>query len=68
MSSTAIALAKTIINGFERHLFLFNEITRSAKQRFEHAQWHEVQEASKQRTDFYELRVKENPSHHTTRF
>ena len=31
MSSTAIALAKTIINGFERHIFLFREITLSAK-------------------------------------
>ncbi len=59
MSSTAIALAKTIINGFERHIFLFKEITLSAKTRFEQAQWHEVQKASKQRTDFYDLRVKE---------
>ncbi len=59
MSSTAIAIAKTIINGFERHIFLFREITQSAKSRFEQAQWHEVQEASKQRTDFYDLRVKE---------
>jgi len=59
MSSTAIAIAKTIINGFERHLYLFNEITRSAKQRFEQAQWKEVQEASKQRTDYYELRIQE---------
>ncbi|NMP31976.1 bifunctional isocitrate dehydrogenase kinase/phosphatase [Thalassotalea sp. M1531] len=59
MNSLAVAIAKTIINGFERHLYLFNEITRSAKQRFEQAQWHEVQEASKQRTDFYDLRIKE---------
>lgn len=59
MSSTAIAIAKTIINGFERHIFLFREITQSAKSRFEQAKWHEVQEASKQRTDFYDLRVKE---------
>lgn len=59
MKSTAIAIAKTIVNGFERHIYLFNEITLSAKARFEQAQWHQIQEASKQRTDFYDLRVKE---------
>ncbi|REL28120.1 bifunctional isocitrate dehydrogenase kinase/phosphatase [Thalassotalea euphylliae] len=59
MSNLAIAVAKTIINGFERHMYLFGEITRSAKERFEQAQWHEVQEASRQRTDFYDLRIKE---------
>ena len=59
MSSNAVALAKTIINGFERHIYLFKEITLSAKERFEQAKWHEVQEASKQRTDFYDKRVKE---------
>lgn len=59
MNNLAIAVAKTIINGFERHMYLFSEITRSAKERFEQAQWHEVQEASRQRTDFYDLRIKE---------
>lgn len=59
MSNLAVAIAKTIINGFERHLYLFNEITVSAKTRFEQAEWHKVQEASTQRTDFYDLRVKE---------
>ena len=59
MNQLASAIAKTIINGFERHLYLFNEITRSAKQRFEDAEWHDVQEASKQRTDYYDLRIKE---------
>ncbi len=62
MSNLAVALAKTIINGFERHLYLFNQITHSAKTRFEQAAWHEVQDASKQRTDFYDLRVKETLS------
>ncbi|MFD2167828.1 bifunctional isocitrate dehydrogenase kinase/phosphatase [Thalassotalea euphylliae] len=59
MSNLAIAIAKTIINGFERHIFLFKETTRAAKTRFEQADWHAVQEASKQRTDFYDLRIKE---------
>ena len=59
MSSTAIAIAKTIINGFERHIFLFKEVTLSAKTRFEQRQWHDVQTAAKARTDFYELRIEE---------
>lgn len=59
MNSTAAAIAKTIINGFERHIFLFKEMTLSAKTRFENYQWQEVQAAAKARTNFYELRVKE---------
>ncbi|WP_448212737.1 bifunctional isocitrate dehydrogenase kinase/phosphatase [Colwellia sp. MEBiC06753] len=59
MNNLAIAIAKTIINGFERHLHLFNEITHSAKIIFEQAKWQEGQEASKLRTDFYDLRIKE---------
>lgn len=59
MKNLAFAIAKTILNGFERHIYLFSEITQSAKQRFEQCQWNEVQEAAKLRTDFYEKRVKE---------
>ncbi len=59
MNNLAYAIAKTILNGFERHIFLFTEITRSAKQRFEQCQWQDVHQAAKKRTDFYDLRVKE---------
>ena len=59
MKPTAIAIAKAIINGFERHIYLFNEITKSAQSRFEQAKWHDVHIAAKKRTDFYDLRVKE---------
>ncbi|QOL25444.1 bifunctional isocitrate dehydrogenase kinase/phosphatase [Thalassotalea sp. LPB0316] len=59
MNNLAFAIAKTILNGFERHIFLFTEITRSAKQRFEQCQWQEVHQAAKQRTDFYDKRVTE---------
>ncbi|MEW6982262.1 bifunctional isocitrate dehydrogenase kinase/phosphatase [Colwelliaceae bacterium 6471] len=62
MKNLAYALAKTILNGFERHIYLFSEITLSAKQRFEQCQWAEVQAAAKARTDFYELRVQETLS------
>jgi len=55
----AQAIAKTILNGFARHIYLFGELTRSAKQRFEQRQWHAVQEAAKQRTDYFDKRVEE---------
>ena len=59
MNHLAIAIAKTILNGFERHIYLFFDITRTAKQRFEKRQWQAVQDAARARTDFYDLRVTE---------
>ncbi|NQZ22853.1 MAG: bifunctional isocitrate dehydrogenase kinase/phosphatase [Colwellia sp.] len=59
MKKFAHTIASTILEGFNHHIELFSEITQSAKQRFEQCQWAEVQEAAKQRTDFYELRVSE---------
>ena len=59
MKNLAFAIAKTILNGFERHIYLFTEITQSAKQRFEQCQWAEVQAAAKARTEFYDKRVAE---------
>lgn len=59
MNNIAFAIAKTILNGFERHIYLFSEITQSAKQRFELCQWAEIQEAAKKRTDFYDIRISE---------
>ena len=59
MKNLAFAIAKTIVNGFERHIYLYSEITQTAKQRFEQYQWSQVQDAAKARTDFYELRVEE---------
>jgi len=59
MKNLAGAIAKTIINGFDRHIHLFIEITQSAQQRYHQCQWSEVQKAAKARTTFYEERVKE---------
>lgn len=59
MNNLAFSIAKTIINGFDRHIHLFIEITQSAQQRFQNCQWSEVQKAAKARTTFYEQRVKE---------
>ncbi len=59
MNNLAFSIAKTIIDGFDRHIHLFIEITQSAKQRFQQCQWAEIQKAAKARTTFYEQRVKE---------
>ncbi|MGL1959146.1 MAG: bifunctional isocitrate dehydrogenase kinase/phosphatase [Colwellia sp.] len=59
MTDLALTIANTIINGFERHIQLFIEITQSAQQRFQKCQWSEVQQAAKERTNFYDERVKE---------
>ena len=60
MNNIAFTIAKTIINGFDRHIHLFIEITKSAQQRFQQCQWAEIQKAAKARTTFYEERVKES--------
>jgi len=59
MNNLAFSIAKTIINGFDRHIHLFIEITKSAQQRFQQCQWAEIQKAAKERTTFYEQRVSE---------
>lgn len=55
-------IAEAILEGFERHYRLFRDITAGAKQRFESADWHAVQAASRARIDFYDTRVSETIS------
>ncbi|MES9928049.1 MAG: isocitrate dehydrogenase kinase/phosphatase AceK regulatory subunit, partial [Candidatus Thiodiazotropha sp. 6PDIVS] len=52
-------IAQSILTGFERHFSFFQEISSAARQRFEHADWQAVREASAKRISFYDLRVKE---------
>ncbi len=52
-------IAHSILTGFERHFSFFQEISSSARQRFELADWRAVREASAKRVNFYDLRVKE---------
>lgn len=59
MNNLALSIATNIIDGFDRHIHLFIEITQSAQQRFQQCQWAEIQQAAKARTTFYEERVKE---------
>jgi isocitrate dehydrogenase kinase/phosphatase len=52
-------IAQSILTGFERHFSFFQEISSAARQRFEHADWGAVREASAKRISFYDLRVQQ---------
>ena len=57
--ATAEGIAQALIEGFDRHYSLFREASARAKQRFEEARWHEVQDAVSERIRYYEDRVRE---------
>ncbi|PKI14207.1 bifunctional isocitrate dehydrogenase kinase/phosphatase [Colwellia sp. 12G3] len=59
----ALTIATTIINGFERHVALFTELTQSARERFQQCQWNEIHRAARARTTFYDDRVTETFNH-----
>jgi len=48
-----------MIDGFNRHYRLFRAESARAKQRFETCDWHGQQRASRERIEFYDLRVRE---------
>ena len=50
-------LARTILNGFTAYFAEFENITLSARTRFENAEWRATQEASMRRIDIYKLQV-----------
>ncbi len=52
-------IARALLDGFDRHYRLFSEVSRSAKQRFEQADWPGQQRATRERIEFYDLRVDE---------
>jgi len=52
-------IAQALIEGFDKHYRLFREMGRSAKQRFEAADWPGQQRSVKDRIQFYDDRVQE---------
>ena len=52
-------LARTILNGFIAYFAEFENITLSARTRFENAEWRATQEASMRRIDIYKMQVLE---------
>jgi isocitrate dehydrogenase kinase/phosphatase len=55
----ATEIARTILEGFDRHYRLFREISAAAKGRFERGEWAAAASASKDRIKFYDVRVQE---------
>lgn len=52
-------IAETILEGFDRHYQIFMEITLTARQRFEQADWRGQNKAASQRILLYPARVEE---------
>jgi len=59
MRDLAQQLARSILTGFERHFSFFQEITSSARERFEEADWEAGRTAAAKRISFYDKRVRE---------
>ena len=59
-SKLAKKIAKEILKGFDRHFSFFSEITASAQQRFESADWKAERKNSQLRIQFYDKRVDES--------
>ena len=55
----AHAIARAMMDGFNRHYRLFRAESARAKHRFETADWHGQQRAQRERIEFYDLRVRE---------
>ncbi len=60
--ATAFQIARALLEGFDRHYRLFSDTNRAAKRRFERADWHGQQQATRERIAFYDERVRETKS------
>ena len=58
-SQIAFDIARTILDGFDKHYRLFRETSQAAKRHFEEANWKQAQAAARERIAFYDLRVQE---------
>ena len=53
------SVARLMLQGFDRHYALFRYGAQRAKSLFESGDWHGIQQLSKERIDYYDLRVRE---------
>ncbi|MBI3229077.1 MAG: bifunctional isocitrate dehydrogenase kinase/phosphatase, partial [Burkholderiales bacterium] len=58
-SQIAFDIARTILDGFDKHYRLFRQTSKDAKQYFETGRWQEAQKAARERIGFYAKRVQE---------
>ncbi len=61
MQERAHQIARSILTGFDRHYSFFQEITSSARQRFERADWESVREAAAKRISRGKARLESSP-------
>jgi isocitrate dehydrogenase kinase/phosphatase len=66
--SRAFDIAQALIDGFNRHYWLFREASAAAKRRFELSDWHGQQRAQAQRIEYYDQRVDEAVQQLRSRF
>jgi len=58
-SQIAYDVARTMLDGFDKHYLLFREVSIEAKARFEAGDWHGLQQLQRDRIAFYNQRVHE---------
>ncbi|HEV2608897.1 MAG TPA: bifunctional isocitrate dehydrogenase kinase/phosphatase [Noviherbaspirillum sp.] len=59
-SQIAFDIARTILDGFDKHYRLFREASRDAKRYFEQRDWKTAQKEARDRIAFYDTRVQES--------
>jgi len=55
----ARAIARILVDGFDKHYALFRECARAARRHFEAGNWLAIQHVGRDRIDFYDRRVQE---------
>lgn len=58
-SQIAFDIARTMLDGFDRHYSLFRRASKTAKTYFERGDWSAAQQAARERIGFYDKRVQE---------
>ena len=58
-SQIAFDIARTILDGFDKHYRLFRQTSQTAKRHFETGAWPVAQQAARERIGFYDQRVHE---------
>lgn len=58
-SQIAFDIARTILDGFDKHYRLFREASQAARRHFDTANWAVAQRAARERIDYYDKRVQE---------
>ncbi|PWF39112.1 bifunctional isocitrate dehydrogenase kinase/phosphatase [Massilia glaciei] len=58
-SQIAFDIARTILDGFDKHYRLFRQTSQVAKRHFEKGDWAVAQKAARERIGFYDQRVQE---------